>query len=62
MTPMGVRTDSVTVDGLLDRAAADWGELTAVVTELGAFLLPIAQAVAAGADFRLTWRAPGPWV
>lgn len=31
MTPVGVRTDSVTVDGLLDRAAADWGELTAVV-------------------------------
>jgi hypothetical protein len=37
------------------------GDLIAVVTELGVFLLPIAQAVAVGADFRLTWRAPGPW-
>jgi acyl-CoA synthetase (AMP-forming)/AMP-acid ligase II len=31
MTPVSVRTDSMTVDGLLNRAAADWGELTAVV-------------------------------
>src|SRR5260370_22865962 len=31
MTPAGARTDSVTVDGLLGRAAAEWGELTAVV-------------------------------
>ncbi len=31
MTSVSVRTDSVTVDGLLDRAAAEWGELTAVV-------------------------------
>ena len=31
MTPVSVGTDSLTVDGLLDRAAADWGELTAVV-------------------------------
>src|ERR1700746_3882150 len=31
MTPVSVGTDSMTVDGLLDRAAADWGERTAVV-------------------------------
>jgi acyl-CoA synthetase (AMP-forming)/AMP-acid ligase II len=31
MTPVRARTDSMTLDGLLDRAAADWGELTAVV-------------------------------
>ncbi|HEX4395338.1 MAG TPA: AMP-binding protein [Mycobacterium sp.] len=31
MTPASDGTDSVTVDGLLDRAAADWGGLTAVV-------------------------------
>lgn len=38
------------------------GDLSAVITELSVFLLPVAQAVAAGADFRLAWRAPGPWV
>jgi acyl-CoA synthetase (AMP-forming)/AMP-acid ligase II len=31
MTPVSVRTDSETVDGLLNRAAADWGGRTAVV-------------------------------
>jgi fatty-acyl-CoA synthase len=31
MTPASARIDSVTVDGLLDRAATDWGELTAVI-------------------------------
>jgi len=37
------------------------GDLTTVVAEFGVFLLPIAQAVASGANFHLTWRAPGPW-
>jgi hypothetical protein len=37
------------------------GDLAAVITELDAFLLPVAQAVSVGADFGLTWRAPGPW-
>jgi hypothetical protein len=37
------------------------GELAAVTAELGEFLRPVATAVAAGADFRHAWRAPGPW-
>jgi hypothetical protein len=37
------------------------GDLAAVTAELGAFLLPVAQAIAAGSEFRLAWRAPGPW-
>jgi Nucleotidyl transferase AbiEii toxin, Type IV TA system len=36
-------------------------ELSAVVTEIGGFLLPVAAAVLAGDAFRRTWRAPGPW-
>ncbi len=37
------------------------GDLASVTAELGAFLLPVARAVSAGASFRLAWRPPGPW-
>jgi hypothetical protein len=37
------------------------GTLATVVAEMGGFLLPVAAAVAAGEDFRRTWRARGPW-
>lgn len=36
-------------------------ELPAVVTALGGFLLPVAEAAHKGAEFKQTWRAPGPW-
>jgi hypothetical protein len=37
------------------------GELAAVTGEIGPFLLPLAEAVAAGAAFERARRAPGPW-
>lgn len=37
------------------------GDLPAVIAAIGAFLLPLAAAVAAGEQFRRRWHAPGPW-
>jgi hypothetical protein len=36
-------------------------ELAMVTGELGPFLVPVAEAVAAGAPFDRKWQAPGPW-
>lgn len=36
-------------------------DLAVVTAELAPFLLPVAEAVSAGTDFRLAWRPPGPW-
>jgi len=36
-------------------------ELATVTGELGPFLVPVAEAIAAGALFDRTWQAPGPW-
>lgn len=36
-------------------------ELSTVIGEIATFLLPLAAPVATGSDFRLAWRAPGPW-
>lgn len=38
------------------------GGMDAVTAELGPFLLPVAAAASAGAEFARTWTAPGPWV
>lgn len=37
------------------------GELAAVTGELRAFLVPVAEMVAAGTPFERSWKAPGPW-
>jgi hypothetical protein len=42
----------------LDDAPA---ELAMVTQELGPFLIPVAEAIAAGTPFEWEWRAPGPW-
>jgi hypothetical protein len=42
----------------LDDVPAD---LATVTGELGPFLLPVSEAVAAGFTFDRKWKAPGPW-
>jgi hypothetical protein len=37
------------------------GELATVTRELVPFLVPVAEAVAAGTRFDRKWQAPGPW-
>jgi hypothetical protein len=36
-------------------------ELATVTSELVPFLVPVAEAVAAGTPFDRKWQAPGPW-
>lgn len=37
------------------------GELATVTRELAAFLVPVAEGVAAGTPFERSWKASGPW-
>lgn len=36
-------------------------DLPVVIEAIGAFLLPLAQALSAGREFSSAWRPPGPW-